>query len=111
MRLALASILLACLLDVSTTSLQPPMESSRGTYPLPQVVGMSGECNARVLATGIVDSADHEVEEGFAEIAGVSLSVHPNGIPAVQLRELRGQRVDLLVRLHQPKTTLLRIER
>jgi hypothetical protein len=108
-RLALSALVLACLLDVTLDS-QPPMESSRGTYPIPQVVGMSGECNARILATGVVDSADHEAQEGFAEINGVSVSVHRDGIPAVQLRELRGVRVDLMLRIVEPRE-LRKVER
>lgn len=108
-RLALASIVLACLADVTLGS-QPPAEGSLGTFPLPVEVGMTGDCNARVLATGIVDSADHEAAEGFAQVGGVSLAVHPNGIPAVLLRELRGQRVDVLLRIVEPRT-LRKVER
>jgi hypothetical protein len=109
MRLALCALVLACLLNVTLDS-QPPMESSLGRFPIPPEIGMSGQCNARILATGVVDSAEHEAQEGFAEINGVSLSVHRDGIPAVQLRELRGQRVDLMLRVLEPKT-LRRLER
>jgi hypothetical protein len=107
-RLAIASILLACLLDVTLDSQLP--EGAMGRLPIPPEIGMRGECNARILATGIVDSAEHEQIEGFAQIGGVSLSVHPNGIPAVQLRELRGQKVDLMVRIVEPRQ-LRKVER
>jgi hypothetical protein len=108
-RLALSALVLACLLDVTLDS-QPPAEGAMGRLPLPQVIGMSGECNARILATGIVDAAEHESLEGFYAVAGVSLSVHRDGIPAVQLRELRGQRVDLMLRIVEPRE-LRRVER
>jgi hypothetical protein len=92
------------MLDVSLGS-QPPAEGAMGLVgnPFEQPVAMSGSCNARVLATGVVDSAEHEAAEGFAQIGGVSLSVHPNGIPAQQLRELRGQRVDVMLRIVEPR--------
>jgi hypothetical protein len=42
--------------------------------------------------------------------AAPSLSVHPRGIPAQQLHELRGQRVDVLLRIVE-RPTLRKIQR
>ncbi len=110
MRLALAAIALACVLDVSLGS-QPP-ESAMGISrnPFEQPVAMTGSAEAFVLATGLVDAAEHEAQDGFFAVQHVSLSVPRAGIPADILRQLRGRQVELVLRVVEPRS-LRKVER
>jgi hypothetical protein len=89
---------------------QPPARSSMGTYPVPEIVGMSGGCEGFVLASGAVDAAEHESEEGYAQIGGVSLSARPNSAAAMRLRTERGRSFELVLR-PIPSRDLQRVER
>lgn len=104
------ALLLACVLDVTLDSQLPDPEGAMGTYPLPMQVGMTQACPGFVLSAGSVSAADHEADEGIYNLAGLTLMVPPDGIPASQLRERRGKRVSLVLR-DEPTKELRKVER
>jgi hypothetical protein len=95
---------------VGMLAAQPPARSSLGTFPVPEIVGMSGGCEGFVLATGPVDAADHESEEGYFNVGGVALSARPNSAAMMRLRTERGKSYDLVLR-PIPSRDLQRVER
>lgn len=52
-----------------------------------------------VLASAPLSAADHEADEGFFSASTVSLSVPPRSTAADVLRQLRGQDVEIVIRV------------
>ena len=82
----------------------PPTESAMGAFPLPEVVGMNG-CAGYVLASGPLDAAEHELNDGYAQVGGITLYANN---PAHQtlwwrVRELNGRVVDVVLRPVPPR--------
>jgi hypothetical protein len=77
---------------------QPPAEGSLGRMPVPEVVKMSGECPGYVLASGPVDAAEHEAQDGYASIGSVTLMAPPESAAGMRLRSEAGRTFDLVLR-------------
>ncbi|HVL67212.1 MAG TPA: hypothetical protein VM364_08105 [Vicinamibacterales bacterium] len=106
-----AMLLAAVTLLAVAIDAQPPTESSLGYHDaMPEIVGMSGDCAGYVIGSGRVDAAAHEIEEGFAAIGGVSLSMRPSSPLWRRVVELHGQPVEVVIRPVRPRG-LERVER
>ena len=93
--------LVASLSAVVGMGAQPPAEGSLGRMPVPPIVGMNGPetgCSGFVLAVGSVDAAEHEAQDGYFSVGGVSLSVRPESAAAMRLRSEQGKPMELVLR-------------
>lgn len=67
-------------------------------------------CEGYVIATGILEGAEHEWQEGFANVNQLSLSMRPESPWFQRLKDLRDQPVDILIR-PRPKRELQQVVR
>lgn len=100
MRLALT----ATLVITATVSAGQQPEGSIGAYPVPPVVKMSGECPGYVIASGVVESADHEIESGYGNVNEFAFAMRPQSPFYLRVVELRGQPVEVIFRPIKPRT-------
>jgi hypothetical protein len=92
-------------------AVQPPAEGAMGRTgdPFEVPVRMSGEAG-HILASGLLEAAVHESEDGFFSVGKFSISVPRDGIAAMALRERLKQDVEIVIRRKQPRT-IERIDR
>ena len=79
----------------------------------PLVDDALGQCPGYVIASGPLDAAAHELNDGSVTIGGITLlAVNPAAQPGwYRLMEQRGQVVDLVIRPVTPRQKLERLER
>jgi hypothetical protein len=63
---------------------------------------VNGE-SGHVLATCVLEAADHEKNEGYFNCGRLSISVPPNGVPADVLREHLKADVEIIIRRRAPR--------
>lgn len=85
-------------LSMITVHGQPPAEGAMVTLPLPEIAGMTGE-QSYILAANRLSLADHEGDEGYANIGKLGLSVPPDSTAADILRSLKDADVELVIRV------------
>lgn len=68
-------------------------------FALLPATGKSGDtCTGQLIASGRLSSADHESIDGWYAVNECAIHVHPDGIPAQILRDLRDQPVEIVIR-------------
>lgn len=71
---------------------------------VPEPVGTQAiACPGYVLAVGTLEAAEHEQQDGYFNVGLFAISVPREGIPAAQLRLLRGKDVEIVVRERRPR--------
>jgi hypothetical protein len=91
----------ACLVIVGA---QPKPEASLGVFPVPEIVGMTSEPRSVVLIRGTVEAAEHELLDGSVNVSALTIAAPRNSVPLMLLRDLRGETVDVVLRVVEPRT-------
>lgn len=78
---------------------QPPAEGALGAYPVPEIVGMSGEPRSVVLIRAVVEGSEHEWLDGSGNIGALTISAQRGSVPLMLLKDLRGETVDVILRV------------
>lgn len=60
-------------------------------------------CNATLLAAGTLEATDSEAAVGYYSIGAFTVIAPPGGIPAYNLKGLKGQRIEILIRHVGPR--------
>lgn len=70
-------------------------------------------CPGIVLASGTVEAAEHELEDGAFSIGDATLIVHPKGIPFAQLLPLRhrAEAQEIVIRPAKCRPSVQRLDR
>jgi hypothetical protein len=90
----------ACLVIVGA---QPPAEGAIGVFPVPEIVGMTGEPRSVVLIRGTVEAAEHELLDGSVNVSALTIAAPRNSVPLMLLKDLRGETVEVVLRVVEPR--------
>ena len=60
--------------------------------------GAEPEPRGYVISAGTLTFADHEIASGYVSIGEATVMLHPDGEPIKYVQELRGRKVELVIR-------------
>jgi hypothetical protein len=101
----MARLIITALFVVTATVIAQEPEGAWGTYPVPRIVGMSGECTPGfVLSRGQVNAAEHEWEIGSWNLGQLTVVMPVGAVSLLRVKELQGKDAELILRRLDQRT-------